>query len=1068
MSTTALIQVPQAQIGAPLPLAYGYVRARGNNFILQELSDKTKVAFYILGEKEWDGIERLEINGALRDFTDVNLCHFHTGQLGTLGGGLAPSSNGPGQGVDNFFSLLPANYQRLTYSGWAYLAIHVSPDVFAPGPQLDVIGDYRACRVRIFDATGVQTSYAFSTNPVWQRLDLILRRVVKPEWDPAAAAAAGGDLSAAEKTRFDWASINDTAVNWCDFNIGGGIKRFENSVAWPQNIPLNQAMDYFDRVSQTYYNEAGGKIYIYADRPRSTTFILTGDHTEAGSFQVQKSNVRGAPNRFIAQFNDLNPQNNCDIDTPGNTGLSRTGNRTTVKVPAGKTHPFLVGDTIQIVNATDASFNTTIKIDTVPDNTTFVGPQTGANATSGNGYCGTVESRFAQRTVTSDHENHQLATGQRGLSLTPTFKKSPINLDFGNATVERVQRILNFLKTRNLGPDFAPYNAPFEAKVRCWAQAVDSQFNYVTSSEDFSSGWTRGGAVLPTITVDQQANPRDGLITADQIQFGPTGVGQESFVSMDCGFVPVVGKSYTFSCWVWAAAPTSLNLRLVQATGENDTVKPFNITTRATRFQMAITPGSVGTGNLLARLGIGASTGSTTVFAWGAQVEQTAIAGPYQKTAGTRVNALKALIAQLPGDIIAIDPTISEEFQGDYEITEMQITRVSLQPSSDTSQQQAQADVIDLTLREYLGGAYSDVADSTTMLCPSIQRGGLPLLNLLTETQNGVVLGRSYGKNILGNPSAESNNCNTQLGRDLPLGTDATDEWYVAEKSIYHQVQVEQAGVARTGRNNWGIFLKAVTIPSDNTFYGARIYTKAKIPVRIGDIIRVLGWIRRDSNAPGANITTLQRIGFFVFAADDTQLGELVIDVANGGVTSYVLQQVSLTVPATLGGGVPAYIRLQMASFIKNNTGAPVGFPANYAEHRFDDMSAEFQITPYGLTPTSTTMTITGGVNPLTQVGATTTINVAASTFQSGDGQISYNSGTYNPGGVGLWFIHADDPTYSGGAVTYGTTLHGGSGTLEAPGRVYFGEITTVGGGGAVGAGGGDGGGGPRGKDLLI
>src|SRR5262249_1367428 len=142
--------------------------------------------------------------------------------------------------------------------------------------------------------------------------------------------------------------------------------------------------------------------------------------------------------------------------TPGNSGLVRSGNRVTVKTPAGKTHPFLVGDSVQIVNPTDASFAGTIPVDTIIDNRTFAGPQTGANATSGNVYCGTPESRFAPRVKVVDHENHQQAIGQRGLNLTPAFKRLPVDLDLGNNMMERAERILKFLRDRNLGPDAAP------------------------------------------------------------------------------------------------------------------------------------------------------------------------------------------------------------------------------------------------------------------------------------------------------------------------------------------------------------------------------------------------------------------------------------------------------------------------------------------------------------------------------------------------------------------------------------------------------------------------------------
>lgn len=114
-------------------------------------------------------------------------------------------------------------------------------------------------------------------------------------------------------------------------------------------------------------------------------------------------------------------------------------------------------------------------------------------------------------------------------------------------------------------------------------------------------------------------------------------------------------------------------------------------------------------------------------------------------------------------------------------------------------------------------------------------------------------------------------------------------------------------------------------------------------------------------------------------------------------------------------------------------------------------------LTAFDVTPVNTSGTFTGA-NPLSQSGATTTILVAASTMQFADGQIGYNSGSCVAAGLGTYYVYADDPTYSGGTVTYVATPTP-SNTFANNGRVYFGVITLVGGGGAVGAGGGSGGG---------
>lgn len=96
------------------------------------------------------------------------------------------------------------------------------------------------------------------------------------------------------------------------------------------------------------------------------------------------------------------------------------------------------------------------------------------------------------------------------------------------------------------------------------------------------------------------------------------------------------------------------------------------------------------------------------------------------------------------------------------------------------------------------------------------------------------------------------------------------------------------------------------------------------------------------------------------------------------------------------------------------------------------------------------------GANPLTQSGVSATILVASSTMQYGPVQITYNSGSVNPGAYGTYYVFADDSTFVGGAVTYQASLNFYDVTASIY-RVYFGKITTAGGGGGGGSGGGGG-----------
>jgi len=81
-----------------------------------------------------------------------------------------------------------------------------------------------------------------------------------------------------------------------------------------------------------------------------------------------------------------------------------------------------------------------------------------------------------------------------------------------------------------------------------------------------------------------------------------------------------------------------------------------------------------------------------------------------------------------------------------------------------------------------------------------------------------------------------------------------------------------------------------------------------------------------------------------------------------------------------------------------------------------------------------------------------TAITVAAQSQQFGDGSVSYNSGSVDPGGFGTFYIYADDPTFAGGAVTYQSSVTPVDQTANN-GRVLFGKITTASGSAKTGGG---------------
>lgn len=106
----------------------------------------------------------------------------------------------------------------------------------------------------------------------------------------------------------------------------------------------------------------------------------------------------------------------------------------------------------------------------------------------------------------------------------------------------------------------------------------------------------------------------------------------------------------------------------------------------------------------------------------------------------------------------------------------------------------------------------------------------------------------------------------------------------------------------------------------------------------------------------------------------------------------------------------------------------------------------------------------------LSNDGVSTSITVAASSNRFGPAAVSYNSGSVDPGSFGTFAVNADDPTFSGGVVTYTSTTVL-SQQVANDGRVKFGAIKTTGGtpqtGGGVSGGSTPGGNGGDGVNLA-
>lgn len=330
------------------------------------------------------------------------------------------------------------------------------------------------------------------------------------------------------------------------------------------------------------------------------------------------------------------------------------------------------------------------------------------------------------------------------------------------------------------------------------------------------------------------------------------------------------------------------------------------------------------------------------------------------------------------------------------------------------------------------------------------------------------VVARGWGKNLCPNPGFEFNTIGAPVLTNIPVGGFVCDNWKVDTLNTYHGVQLDNvSGDAHSGIYSCKIrALTNVTIPNaDNT--ETHVLGDTNLPIVIGDILRVSGWLRSFASvALPAGVTQSAYVALLFFDANGNQLGNL-FTPSPAINTGTVKVQASLQIPATIGGGTPAYCRPLLIFNITNNSGAGFSTSTNIYECMWDDIIIAWQSTAFDLTPINTGGQPQQTSSPLTQHTSTSTqIDVAATTWQFGDGTVPYNSGSVDPGSFGTWYIYASDPTYSGGAVSYVATAQPW-GILGANGYVYFGKITTVSGTVATGTGGGTGGGGAGGKASL-
>ncbi len=342
-SSTTLASSASATTGTPAAWAYGNVWVTGyrkDYYMLQDTGndwmDYVRVGRWLLGEGEWDGPQEIWINDELT-WRGLNpaphpsigfsgqqwqngldnkwslVFNFHSGCDAAIGSGFTPSSNGPDQGIDVLCAQFPSAIQPLHYSRIAYyMLMRKQPIAFPtndhrndPSQFTDInpIGLWRALKCRLFDEDGTMSGYAFTTNPAWHFVDMLLRRKLFPDY--ALDLVSGpDDLTDAIRARFNWSSIWN-AAQYFDEILANGRRRFEGNYVFAARRRCRPASSRCCSAAGRSWAKTRAKSVSTADQPRSSVFTFSRDHVLPGSFEASDQSIHTAPNRYVGKFRDV-------------------------------------------------------------------------------------------------------------------------------------------------------------------------------------------------------------------------------------------------------------------------------------------------------------------------------------------------------------------------------------------------------------------------------------------------------------------------------------------------------------------------------------------------------------------------------------------------------------------------------------------------------------------------------------------------------------------------------------------------------------------------------------------
>ena len=407
-----------SSLGQPLPLFYGKHILAGLPIFEHGVSGTDARLFLALGEGEWDGIEKLWINGEVVDATDTSLFHFHPGLDGERG-----VETSPGTRNQKVCSLIPAGWPTpFTWSRTAYLGLKLKDDPTAPNSDFHILGIYRTLRARDFDNSGAQTAYGYSPNPARVFVDVLLRRWLKPYGKINEA------LTAAEKLKVNWPAW----TAWrdaCDVGLADG-KRWEAHIRVDQQESLLDTLGRIAMLGRAYMLHFNGQVALYHDEARAPILTIGVDDIVDGSLTLPEKDLRALPTRFAMHFLNLGSGRARGTIATTGTAVSGTGTLFTQELRADEPIELLdgaqAGEVRKILSITD-------------DVTATLASAFSANQ-SGRLF-GRPNADFQEQTKQFIEETREDQTGR--------VIDAQQAIEVGNATGERVERLGEYTRRRN-------------------------------------------------------------------------------------------------------------------------------------------------------------------------------------------------------------------------------------------------------------------------------------------------------------------------------------------------------------------------------------------------------------------------------------------------------------------------------------------------------------------------------------------------------------------------------------------------------------------------------------------